>query len=271
MVIDFHTHVFPDKIAQKTVDYLAVKGGNQPHSDGRIESLINRLENSSVDLCVNLPVLTKPEQFDSVLKFAIEINEKYSIGRKRILSFAGIHPACADIKQKLTLIKNQGIKGIKIHPDYQDTFIDDEGYIEILKCARELDLIVVTHAGVDCAYRRQEPKCPPCLVNKVIEKVKGVKLVLAHYGGAEMVNDVVKCLVGKDVYFDTAYVLKYLTKQEFLSVLEKHGEDKILFASDFPWSDFDSDVEIVKSYRLRSDTEDKIFYKNAKRLLCLND
>ena len=86
-----------------------------------------------------------------------------------------------------------------------------------------------------------------------------------------MVGDVIKYLVKEDVYFDTAYVLKYLTKKDFMNVLENHGEDKILFASDFPWSDFDDDVKIIKSYGLSSQAEDKIFYKNAKRLLCLND
>ena len=271
MIIDFHTHVFPDKIAKKTVDYLAVKGGGNPHSDGRIERLLSKLNSSLVDVCVNLPVLTRPDQFESVLNFAIEINKNYSIGRKKIISFAGIHPACDDIKGKLTLVKNAGIKGVKIHPDYQDTYIDDDGYLEILKCAKELDLIVVTHAGIDCAYRNQPAKCPPNLVKQVINKVKGVKFVLAHLGGCEMVGDVIKYLVKEDVYFDTAYVLKYLTKKDFMNVLENHGEDKILFASDFPWSDFDDDVKIIKSYGLSSQAEDKIFYKNAKRLLCLND
>ena len=271
MVIDFHTHVFPDKIAVKTVEHLAKISGNVPYSNGTITNLLSRIENGKVDVCVNLPVLTKPEQFDSVLDFAIQINKNYAMGRKKIVSFAGIHPACDDMKGKLTLVKNAGIKGVKIHPDYQNTFIDDDGYLEILRCAKELDLIVVTHAGVDSAYRTQPPKCPPNLVSKVLTEVEGVKFVLAHFGAAEMTGDVLEYLAGKNVYFDTAFVLKDLKKDEFLSVLKKHGEDRILFASDFPWSDFDSDVDIIKSFGLDSQVEDKILYKNASRLLCLND
>ena len=269
MVVDFHTHVFPDKIAKKTIEYLAEKGGNSPFLDGTVLGLLNALKNGVVDVAVTLPVLTKPQQFESVFNFVTKINEEFSNGEKRIISFGGIHPACEDIKGKLKRVKEAGLKGVKIHPDYQNTFIDDDGYIEILKCAKELDLIVVTHAGVDCGYRECTVKCPPSLTRKVIDKVGHEKFVLAHLGGSEMVEDVLKYLAGEKVYFDTAYVLKYLKKQEFLSVLDKHGEDRILFASDSPWSSMDDDVQILKSFVEDSDTLDKILYKNALSLLGL--
>ncbi len=269
MVVDFHTHVFPDKIAKKTIDYLAEKGGNTPFSDGTVSGLYSALENGFVDVAVALPVLTKPEQFESVLNFVIKINEELSNKEKKIISFGGIHPACEDIKGKLKRVKEAGLKGVKIHPDYQNTYIDDDGYIEILKCAKDLDLIVVTHAGIDCGYRECTVKCPPELTRKVIDKVGHEKFVLAHLGGSEMVDGVLKYLAGQNVYFDTAYVLNRIKKEEFLSVLDKHGEDRILFASDFPWSSFDRDVEILKSFVNDSDTRDKILYKNAISLLGL--
>lgn len=269
MVVDFHTHVFPDKIAKKTIDYLAEKGGNTPFSDGTVSGLYSALEKGLVDVAVALPVLTKPEQFESVLNFVTKINEELSSKEKKIISFGGIHPACEDIKGKLKRVKDAGLKGVKIHPDYQNTFIDDDGYIEILKCAKDLDLIVVTHAGIDCGYRECTVKSPPELTRKVIDKVGHEKFVLAHLGGSEMVEDVLKYLAGQKVYFDTAFVLNRIKKEEFLSVLDKHGEDRILFASDFPWSSFDRDVEILKSFVNDSDTRDKILYKNALSLLGL--
>ena len=269
MVVDFHTHVFPDKIAKKTIEYLAEKGGNKPHSDGTVLGLYNALEKGAIDIAVALPVLTRPEQFESVLNFVTTVNEEFSNKDKKIISFGGIHPACDDIKGKLKRVKDAGLKGVKIHPDYQNTFIDDDGYIEILKCAQDLDLIVVTHAGIDCGYRECTIKCPPSLTKKVIDKVNHEKFVLAHLGGSEMVGDVLKYLAGEKVYFDTAYVLKLLKKEDFLSVLDKHGDDRILFASDFPWSSMDGDVEILKYFVEDKDTQDKILYKNALSLLGL--
>jgi predicted TIM-barrel fold metal-dependent hydrolase len=91
--------------------------------------------------------------------------------------------------------------------------------------------------------------------------------VLAHCGGNELFEDVFNVLAGKNIYFDTAFILDYINKETFINILEKHGEDKILFATDSPWRDIKKDVEIVKSLNLKKEVEDKIFYKNALRLL----
>lgn len=265
MIIDFHTHVFPDKIAKKTVEFLAQKSDNSPEFDGTLEGLKSKLKTAGVSLAVSLPVVTSPKQFDSILSFAKNINET----EKNVLSFAGIHPLCDDIEGKLNAVKSAGIKGVKIHPDYQETYIDDERYIKILQTAKELDLIVVTHAGVDCGYRVYPVMCPPERIRRVIDKVGYNKFVLAHMGGSEMVDDFLKFVAGCDVYIDTSYVLKYLTKEQFNAILQKHGEDKILFATDCPWSNIESDIKILKSFVKNSETLDKILYKNALSLLGL--
>ena len=265
MIIDFHAHVFPDKIAQKTVDFLAIKGGTKPDYNGTVEGLEKANDTAGVDLAVCLPVLTKPTQFDSVLGFAVSLNDKYK--GKKILSFAGIHPLCDDIEGKLQAVKNAGIKGVKIHPDYQETFIDDDNYIKILETAKKLDLIVVTHSGIDCAYKDCDAMCPPDRARKVIDKVKHEKFVLAHMGAAEMVDEFLELVAGLDVYIDTAYVLKYLTKEQFTAILNKHGEDKILFATDAPWSSAVEDLKILKSFVTDERVLEKILYKNACELL----
>lgn len=267
MIIDFHTHVFPDKIAQKTIDFLAEKGGSPYYANGTVQGLLTALEKAGASIGVALPVLTKPEQFESVLNYVTALNENFSTQGLKIISFAGIHPKCTDIKGKLLKVKELGFKGVKIHPDYQDTFFDDEGYVEILKCAKELDLIVVTHAGVDVAYKNQEPKCLPSLIKKVIEKVGHNKLVLAHFGSSQMVNEFLDLVAGENVYIDTALVLKHLSFEDFNKVLKKHGEDKILFASDSPWSDIESDVNIVKNFVKDKNVLNKILYQNAEKLL----
>lgn len=264
MIIDFHTHVFPDKIAGKTLDLLAAKANISYFSNGTVDGLLEKSSAAGVDVSVVLPVLTKPEQFDSVNRFAKQINDNYG---GKLISFAGIHPACEDIPEKMNFIKNNGFKGVKIHPDYQGTYIDDDGYIEILRCAKDLDLTVVTHAGVDDGYVGEPLKCSPELLLKVINKVKHKKFVLAHFGGNKCFDGVYELLAGLNVYFDTAYVLKNLSRDNFVKMIKKHGANKVLFATDSPWSDISGDVEILKSFDLGKDTEEKILYKNALELL----
>ncbi len=263
MVIDFHTHIFPDKIAAKTIEFLSKKGGIVPYSSGTVDGLASKMSEAGVDISVTLPVVTSPHQFDSINRFAIGINSSY----KNIISFAGIHPLCEDIEGKMKFIKDQDFKGVKIHPDYQGEFITHEGYIKILECARDLDLIVVTHAGVDCGFIGQPIKCPPSLAKELIKRVPHSKLVLAHLGACDMASEVISTLCGEDVYFDTAYVLRTTDEKTFKELVNKHGSDKILFATDSPWSDIKNDVDIIKSYQLDKDAEEKILYKNAKNLL----
>ena len=267
MIIDFHTHVFPDKIAQATVNALAKASSLPPYSDGTVAALVNNMKAAGIDLSVNLPVLTSPKQFDSVLSFAKGINEAHKNGECPIISFAGIHPGCDDIDGKMKLVKESGIPGVKIHPDYQGAFINDERYIRILEAAKEYDLIVVTHAGLDEAYRKSVVKCTPKLTKEVIKRVKHPKFVLAHIGANEMADDVIDMLCAEDVYFDTAYSLPFIAREKFEKIVSRHGADRILFATDSPWGELSHFIKVLDSYSLCAEDKNKIFSENAKRIL----
>ena len=269
MLIDFHTHVFPDKIAAAAVGTLAKRGGIPFYSDGTESGLLSSLSSAGVDVALNLPVLTRPEQFGSTLRYAAEINKKSYTG-PHIISFAGVHPDMVDPDGAIEAVKAAGFLGIKIHPDYQGTFFDDERYVRLLSLAKASGLITVTHAGFDCAYPGEEIKCTPIRVLRLLDRIGGYdKLVLAHLGGINLYDEVYESLAGEDVYFDTAYVLHDLDKSQFLKMLAKHGEDKILFATDSPWRDVAEEVGVLKGYQLGNVTENKIFCQNAKRLLNL--
>ena len=271
MIIDFHTHIFPDKIAQSTISSLEQASNGKASTNGTANGLIEHMKGAGVDISVNLPVLTKPSQFESVMKFAMFVNETYANTNEKIISFAGMHPACEDIKGKMKTLKENGFLGVKIHPDYQGTFIDDDGYIEILKCAKDLDLIVVTHAGIDDGYKDMPVRCPPERCAKVIDKVNHNKFVLGHYGAHKQWQKVLEILCEKDVYFDTAFTFHEIDQDLFKKILDKHGEDKILFATDCPWRDMKEDLSILKSYNLSDATMDKILYKNALKLLKIKE
>ncbi len=269
MLIDFHTHIFPDKIAEKTIASLAESGNTRPYSDGRVSGLAECMRRAGASVAVALPVLTNPNSFESVNRFASEVNAMLCDKPERIISFGAIHPACEDIESKMALLKDMGFLGVKLHPEYQGTDINAEGYVKIVRAAAELDMTVTVHAGVDGAYRGLPVRCRPDLVLDLLSKAPHKKLVLAHLGANEMYDEVLQKLCARDIYFDTAYVLRHIDRDTFMRILEAHGEDKILFATDSPWSDIAEDAETVRSYRLGSEVEEKIFASNAKKLLNL--
>lgn len=267
MIIDFHTHIFPYKIVEKTIARLSEQSGIKPFSDATAEGLCRSMIDADVSVSVSLPVLTNPRQFNGVNGYAREINEEYRNFQNRIISFAGIHPFCDDLYGKMEYIKKVGFVGVKIHPDYQQTFIDDERYIKILDCAKSLDLVVVTHAGRDYGFKGLPVMCPPERAINVIKKVRHSKFVLAHYGGLDMWDDVLNVLAGEGAYFDTSFSIHKLNADTFNKILEKQGSNRILFATDSPWQGQKEYVDIVKSFNLSKEVEEAIFYKNALKLL----
>lgn len=267
MIIDFHTHVFPDAIAKTTIDFLASKSGYTPYGDGTFKSLVSLMDKGGVDKSVILPVVTKPSQFEKVNAFAKELE---STGK--VYAFGGIHPDDETPFEHLDRIKEMGLYGIKLHPDYQNTFIDDPRCIEIIRYALSIDLAVITHAGVDDGCNG-EVKCTPDRVLRVLDAVYSgntpnePRIILAHGGGFKMFDEVLDKLCGLPVYFDLAYVMEYTNPEILLNIIRSHGADKILFATDSPWSDPHTSAEKLRQLPLTSDELDMIFYKNALNVL----
>lgn len=261
-MIDFHTHIFPEKIAKTTLDFLESRCKTKPHTNGIAEGLSQSTREAGLDISVVLPVVTKPSQFASVNRFASQLQ------MENLLSFGGIHPDSADYKAELKAIKDSGLKGIKLHPDYQGVFIDDIRYERIISYASELDLIVSVHAGFDPGYP-DCVHCTPMKASKMISEVQPGKLVLAHMGGYMRWDDVEEYLVGKDVYFDTAVVFGSISDEQFIRICRAHGTDKILFATDSPWSGQKESVEYFKQMNLTDAEKEQIFDKNARILLTL--
>lgn len=266
MVIDFHTHIFPDAIAGKTIELLQGRSGIIPATDGTLNGLLQSMERTGVDLSLILPVVTKPSQFESVNTFAKNVNEKYA---GKLLSFGGIHPDSEDYKKELKTIKEMGLPGIKLHPDYQGVMIDDVRYMNIIEYASELGLIVSTHAGVDSGL--PEPiHCPPDKMRKVLDIIKPEKFVVAHYGGWKQWEMVYEYLADADVYFDTAVTFGYIGQDMYLKIWEKHNKEKVLFATDSPWSDAAMAIAKVRELPLSEVEKENILAINAKKLLGIN-
>ena len=271
MIIDFHTHAFPAALAAKTIPMLAQKSGATPYTDGTAEDLAACLRRAGIDTGVVLPVVTRPGQFDSVNAFAAQLCTVDGL-----ISFGGIHPDDETPEEHLKKIKDLGLCGVKIHPDYQGVYIDDPRYIRIGREAMRLGLILITHAGVDDGFP-EETHCPPDRAARFIEAVQegqtdaSGKLVFAHGGGNRQFDDVLRHLAGRDVYFDLSYILSYASLETVMEVIRAHGADRILFATDCPWGDPSEFIRFVQDLPLTEREREDIFYRNAERLLFGSD
>ncbi len=266
MIIDFHTHVFPEQMAEKTIRKMEEAANVKAFTNGTLQELKGSMKNSKVDISVLLPVATRPTQFETINRYAAEVS-----GKEGIISFGGVHPDTKQYKEELQEIKRLGLPGIKLHPDYQVTFIDDPKMVRIIRYAVELELIVSIHAGLDIGL--PDPiHCPPERAAKMLEQIdpSNARIILAHMGGFGQWDAVEKYLVGKKVWFDTSYTLGSLTKEQFRRIVKNHGADRILFGTDSPWSGQKECIRYITEMDLTEVETERIFWKNGAELLGLS-
>lgn len=270
MVIDFHTHAFPDKIAPRTIEALLsnvqrVEGITATaYTNGTLDSLRESMADKSVDISVVLPIATTIRQSTSINNFA-----KENTGKDGIISFGSVHPMQEDWEQVLEQIKDMNLLGIKLHPEYQQFYVDSPEGIRLLKKCEELGLLVVFHSGKDIGI---EPPvhCTPKRLRNTLEYVDGKNIIAAHMGGWRMWDDVEEYLVDTDIIFDTAFSLFEMDDEQIMRIIKNHGSKKIVFGTDSPWEDAYMTISKINSLPLSSDEKEDIFYKNATKLLNLN-
>ncbi len=267
-LIDFHTHIFPDKIAPAAVASLAEAGGTRPEGGtGTLDDLEGVALREGISLCVNLPVATRPDQAASINRFAREVNRREG----RVISFGAIHPDAAEPERELAELAEAGFRGIKLHPDYQGHYADDPAVIRVVKEAKRLGLHTVFHGGVDIAFPNDVHAAPERISRLLSALGEGEgKVIVAHIGGYRLWDDVERVLVGQDVFFDLSYGIDHLPPEQLLRIVTRHGADKILFGSDYPWRD-PADIDRVLSKLPLSDGQLSLIRSgNAERLLGLD-
>lgn len=270
MIVDVHTHIFPEKMAVATIRQLEQKAGLTAATEGTVQELLASMKRAGVDCSIIVPVVTSPRQFTGVNRFAQEINEAYGMLQKngvpRLISFGGIHPESEDYKGQLKELKQRGFVGIKLHPDYQGINFNDIRYKRIVSEASELGMIVLVHAGIDIGLP-SPVRCTPAMSAELIKDTQPEKLILAHLGGWKLWDEVEELLVGGKVYLDTAFIHRYINREQFYRIVKQHGSDRILFATDSPWSAQKEAVEWLRDCKLSEYDKRAIFSENAKRLL----
>ena len=258
-VIDFHTHYYPDKIVEKAlnkaIEFI------KPVTNGTRAGLIESMQRNNIEYSVALPMVNCPANAKSLNLWASRENHD------EIIMFGSVHPEEDTPEETLKYVAELGMKGIKVHPEYQNFYFADRKYDRIWEACIEYDLIVLTHTGFDIMFPPPY-HCTPEDIKQVIERHPKLKLVAAHGGGMRMFEEVEKHLCGRDVYFDLAFMNSMNIELETLNrLLQRHSADRILYGSDSPWCDQGEMIEIVQKLSISDEAKEKIFSKNAEKLL----
>ena len=267
-VFDIHTHYFPDALAKKALASLVGNSGVdgasplEPYYDGTRIGLIKLMADCKVSASLNLPVATKASQVESINEAMIRQN------LFPIYNFGSIHPDTPNKLEILEKLKYAGIRGIKLHPQYQSFQLEDPRALEIYEICQDLGLVIIFHCGKDGSYKPPFNSSPKRLL-AIQNQFPKLKLVGGHFGGLEMWDEVESCLIGKKIYLDTSIFLESCSTDQIVRLLTKHPEDYILFASDAPWGNPKKSLDILLDLPISDELKEKICWTNSMQLLGL--
>lgn len=271
MIIDFHVHIFPPHVQADRTPYLERDPVfrsiyNKPRAKiATAEELIESMDRCGIDVAVVQGFGWRSHELCVEHNtYLLEAAARYA---GRLIPFCTLQPlSSSEAHEELQRCAAAGARGIgELRPD-------EQGFTAAALAQIDADLLLLLHASepVGHLYTGKGGMTPE-RVYPFIMALPGRRVVLAHLGGGlpfyAAMPEVRVALA--NTYVDTgAWPLLY-GPEVFPPLLQLIGDDKVLFASDFPLLDQGAEVERIR--RLQLSGEHAILGGNAAWLLGLKD
>lgn len=257
-VIDFHTHIYPEKIADKATQSVCDFYHIRAHERGTAAELLENGRQAGIAKHVVLPVAIKPEHVKSINNFAAEEMRAHP---QEIISFGAIHAGMERPMEAVLQIEELGLKGLKIHPDTQGFNIDDERLFEVYDYLRG-GLPILFHCGdahLDFSHPRR--------VKRILRLFPGLTVIAAHFGGWQVYNTGFEVLRDEKCYLDISSSMMYMSDAQIVRFMYGLGPERLLFGSDFPLWDPRTELAHLMRLPLLAHEKEMIAGENARQLL----
>ena len=257
--IDFHTHVYPDAIAAKAADNVRqfYDGLGNPAIDGSVKTLLDRGTEAGVENFVILPVAVQASRTRHINDFILEQVEK----QPRFYGYGTIHAGMENLTDEVSYIMDKGLRGIKMHPDYQLFNIDDPRLFPVYEMAGE-KLPFIFHMG-DQRYDYSHP----ARLRHVLELFPKLRVIAAHFGGYTVHQVAKEELKGKDCFFDVSSSLMFMEEGLAEKYINHYGADRFVYGSDFPMWDPVEEMERFLRLKITDDQKEQIAHITAEGIL----
>ncbi len=259
-IIDAHTHIFPDRVADHAVERLGELYDATPVRRPVLSELIAEMDASGVSRAVSAPVSTRPDQVPSINDCALGMVE-----HPRMIPFGTLHPHFEDVPGEIDRLLTGGILGVKLQPFFQGFDFDDPRAAEMFDAIGDR-LVVLMHGGQEIIPISPVIPNPEALA-RLLERHPRLRMIVAHMGGYDMWDGVNAHLMGLPVYFDLSYTLDRAPDQLIMDTCSRHGWERIVFGSDFPWMSQTQALAGLRRLSLDDATFAAVASGNLKRLL----
>ncbi len=257
-IIDAHCHIYPDKIAQKASDSTGNFYGIPSLLDGKISTLLEKGKTAGIDHFIVQSVATTPAQVSSINKF---IANAVADSNGLFTGLGTLHPDSEDIEADVNEILQFGLKGVKLHPDIQKFKIDDYRMLKIYElCEGRLPILI--HTG-DSRYDYSNPN----RMVPIMEIYSNLTVIGAHFGGWSIWEEATKKLHSyENFYVDCSSSLYAITPKKAKELIMSYGTDKVLFGTDYPMWEPETELERFMEIDLTKQQREDILYNNAAKL-----
>lgn len=264
-IIDSHCHIWPEKVVQKAKDFLEQAFNHKMIGLPVADNLLKHMDDAGINKSIISSVASRPDQVVSIN------NWLFSIKNDRFIPFASMHPFYYEFAGKDKLademkrIKDNAY-GIKLQPEFQNFYIDEEKVFPLYEMLQKLNIPVIFHCGIELSSPGEVKSSPDRMI-KVLDKFSEMKVIGAHMGGFMMWEEVLEKLAGKNIYFDTSDSIRAMKPELLYMFFEKHGFDKIIYGSDFPMQTPKEEVAFIKNLNISEENKNKILGHNVCRLM----
>ncbi|MBQ3074157.1 MAG: amidohydrolase family protein [Ruminococcus sp.] len=259
-IIDFHTHIYPDKIAERATVAIGNFYNLQMERVGSLQTLLENSEKAGIDRCVVHSVATSPKQVETINDF---IKAEVDAHPDRLSGFGTLHQDYEDKIGEAQRIMDMGLKGIKLHPDTQMFNVDDERMLPLYDFVQG-KLPVLLHCG-DYRYDFSHPR----RVARICRMFPKLTVIGAHFGGWSVWEEAYEYLKDTNCMLDTSSSSALTGPELFEKLIHAYGADRLLFGTDFPMWDSVEELKRFMNVRLTNEEREKILFRNAENLLNL--
>ena len=266
MRVDVHTHVWPDRIAGAVLDSMTKDMGFEAVSANTVDGIKAHMRDSGVDKSIVLGVVDRPDQVQRANDWLISIQDDM------LVPFGAIHPAMDDKAGEVRRLRENGIKGIKLHPMMNSFYPDDPQMFPVYEELGD-DMVLEIHSG-------RFPNAPPDdtlyaapqRIMNVVRQFPRLKVIALHLGGLYMLDEAEREVIGQgNVLVDTTWPpsLREIASDTLTTIINKHGAHKVCFGTDYPLVSQTDESDYIASLPLSNAAKEGILGENARMFIGL--
>jgi predicted TIM-barrel fold metal-dependent hydrolase len=261
MIIDFHSHIYPEKIAAKAVASTEAFYTIPARGRGTPEDLAAAGKKGGIDRFVVFSAAAVPAQVTSVNSYIASVCAERETAAPAFTGFGTLHPDMEDPGGEIERVKSLGLRGVKFHPDMQGFNIDDERMMRIYSLL-EGNLPVIFHTG-DYRY----PYSHPARLAPVLDAFPRLTVIAAHFGGWSLFDLALEYFRDRRCYLDVSSSIPYLGRRRAEELIRVYGADRMLFGSDYPIWDPGECLKDFLHLRLSPREQERILSGTALEIL----